>query len=221
MRDIVSIIRAIVREELSGHRAPDLGVVTQVFPGPGENNHEVNVRLRDTGLEIERAPVAVARPGLSILPRVGDLVMVAFAGGDLNAPVVIGSLYDSENRPPEAGALDAVYEPPDNSDDSVRRVFVRTPGGGEVTLTDGALTIALGGTEVVVNDGGDVTITSQAKVVIDAGGDVEISASGSMTLEAGTALNLKGVTVKVEGQGQAEIKAAAIALAGMTQFRSS
>ena len=103
----------------------------------------------------------------------------------------------------------------------MRRVFVRTPGGGEVTLTDGALTIALGGTEVVVNDGGDVTITSQAKVVIDAGGDVEISASGSMTLEAGTALNLKGVTVKVEGQGQAEIKAAAIALAGMTQFRSS
>jgi phage baseplate assembly protein gpV len=221
MRDIVSIIRSIVREELNNHRAPDLGVVTQVFPGPGENNHEVNVRLRDTGLEIERVPVAVARLGLSILPRVDDLVIVAFAGGDLNAPIVIGSLYDSENRPPEAGALDAVYEPPDDSDDSVRRVFVRTPGGGEITLTDGALTIVLGGTEVTVNDGGDVTITSQAKIVIEASADIELSASGSMSLEAAAALTLKGATVKIEGQGQAEIKAPAVALAGMTQFRSS
>ena len=67
----------------------------------------------------------------------------------------------------------------------------------------------------------DVTITSQAKVVINAGGDVEISASGSMSIEAATSLQLKGATVKVEGQGQAEIKAPAIALAGMTQFRSS
>ena len=221
MRGIVPIIRAIVREELADHRAPDLGLVTQVFPGPGENNHEVSVRLRETGLEIKRAPVAVVRPGWSILPRVGDLVMVAFAGGDINSPVVIGSLYDSECRPPDAGPLDAVYEPPDESDDSVRRLFVRTPGGGEITLTDAALTIALGGTEVVVNDGGDVTITSQSKVVIDASADIEISASGSMSLEAAATLTLKGATVKIEGQGQAEIKAPAIALAGLTQFRSS
>ena len=164
MRDIVSIIRAIVREELSGHRAPDLGVVTQVFPGRA-NNHEVNVRLRDTSLEIERAPVAVARPGLSILPRVGDLVMVAFAGGIFNAPVVIGrstilkiaaGSRRADTRVRAAGRFRRQRAPR----------FVRTPGAEEHALTDGALTVALGGTEVVVNDGGDVTITSQAKVVI-------------------------------------------------------
>jgi phage baseplate assembly protein gpV len=222
MRDLVQIIRSIVREELAGHRAPDLGVVTKVFPGDGgEGNHEVSVRLRETGLEIERVPVCVARPGFSLLPRAGDLVVLAFVGGDLNAPVVIGSLYDSENRPPEAGALEAVYEPPDAGDDGVRRLFMRTPGGGEITLTDGSLTVALGGTEVVVNDGGDVTVTAKAKVVIEASADIEIRASGSMSLEAAAELRLKGATVAIEGQGQAEIKAPAIALAGMTQFRAS
>jgi uncharacterized protein involved in type VI secretion and phage assembly len=222
MSDLLSAIRSIVREEMGAHRAADLAIVTQTFPGDGSSgNHQVNVRLRETGLEILRAPVAVPRPGVSLLPRTGDLVVVAFIGGDLNSPVVLGALYDSERRPPQAGPLDAVYAPPDDSDDGVRRIFLRTPGGGEVTLTDSALTVSLGGTEMVVNDGGDVTVTSKAKVAIEASADITVKASGALTLEATSGVTIKGATVKIEGQGQAEIKAPAVALSGMTQFKAS
>ncbi|HEX4998872.1 MAG TPA: contractile injection system protein, VgrG/Pvc8 family [Terriglobia bacterium] len=36
-----------------------------------------------------------------ILPEVGDEVLVAFLGGDLNRPVIVGSLWNSEDTPPE------------------------------------------------------------------------------------------------------------------------
>jgi hypothetical protein len=134
---------------------------------------------------------------------------------------VLGALYDSKIHPPQGGPLDAVYEPPDDSDDSVRRIFLRTPGGGEITLTDKALTVSLGGTEIVVNDGGDVTVTSQAKVSIEASSDISVKASGALTLEATSEVKIKGTTVTIEGQGKAEVKAPAIAMSGMTQFKAS
>jgi phage baseplate assembly protein gpV len=222
MGDIIDTIRAIVREELVRRRGAELAVVTETFPGDGgDGNHQVSARLHESGLEIVQAPVAVARPGVSLLPRVGDTVVVAFIGGDLNSPVVLGAVYDAEQRPPEAAALDAVYEPDDAGDTSIRRVYLRTPGGGEVTLTDGALTVALGGTELVVNDGGDVSVSSQTKVVVEAASDIEIKASANLKLEAAAEVAIKGATVKIEGQGQAELKAPAVALAGMTQFRAS
>jgi hypothetical protein len=139
----------------------------------------------------------------------------------LNAPVVLGSLYDAVNRPPEADPLDAVYEPDDPGDGSVRRLYLRSPGGGEITLTDGALSVALGGTELVINDGGEITISSQSKVVVEAAGDVEVKASANLRLEAAAEVSIKGVAVKIEGQGAAEVKAPALTLAGMTQFRAS
>lgn len=218
MSGIVDTIRAIVREELAHRREVELGIVTQVFVGEGD--HHVSARLRQSGLEIVKAPVAMARPGVSLLPRVGDAVLVAFIGGDLNAPVVLAAVYDADHPPPEAAELEAVYEPDDPADEALRRVHLRTPGGGEITLTDGALTVSLGGTELVVNDGGDVTVSSRAKVILEAAGDIEITASGNLRLEAGAQVAIKGPMIGIEGQAQAEIKAAAVALAGLTQFRA-
>jgi uncharacterized protein involved in type VI secretion and phage assembly len=163
----------------------------------------------------------VARPGVSLLPRVGDLVVVAFMGGDLLRPVVLGSIYHADQKPPEAAALDQLYQPDDEADDAVLRVALRTPGGGEITVTDAALTVSLGGTEVIVNDGGDVEIKSQGNVTIESAADVTIKASGGITLEATGALSLKGATAKLEGSGQAEVKAAAISIAGITQLKAS
>ena len=71
MSDMVDIIRAIVRDEMARRRSPELGLVTAVQSRDSDgsdNNHQVNVRLRASGVELQRVPVAAARLGLSLLP---------------------------------------------------------------------------------------------------------------------------------------------------------
>ena len=137
MSDMIATLRAIIRDELAAMRAPDIGIVTEVFSrdsDSSENNHQVHIRLRGSGLELQRVPVAAPRLGFSVLPRVGDLMVVIFAGGDMNAPVAIGSLYDADHQPPVGKPEEAVYQPPDDSDSAIRRLSLETPRGATVTI---------------------------------------------------------------------------------------
>ena len=71
---LIDALRAIIRDELAARRPPELGIVTQVYPGDGNaGNHQADLRLRSSGLELSRVPVAVPRLGFSLLPRPGDL----------------------------------------------------------------------------------------------------------------------------------------------------
>lgn len=219
MSDVVTLLRAIVREELTRHRSPELGIVTEVFPGDGgENNHQASVRLRSTGVELQRAPVAVGRLGLSMLPEVGDLVLLAFIEGDVNAPVVLGTLYDSERQPPQAGPLETVYQPPGNEDASVRRLHVELPSGSTLTLDDDQLQIEAGGTKVLIRRDGDVTVQSAGKVSIEADGDITLDAGGNLQLSARQNVTIKGLSSTLEGQADAKVKGPALTLAGLTSF---
>jgi hypothetical protein len=103
MSNLIPTLRAIVREELTRYRMPELGVVSGVFAkdDSDDGNHQVNVTLRGSGVELQRAPVAIDRAGWSALPREGDVVVVTFLDGDLNSPVVLGTVYDNTLRPPK------------------------------------------------------------------------------------------------------------------------
>src|SRR5260370_9227552 len=77
--------RAMVRAELGRMRLCEVGAVTTVYARDGDdshNNHEVNLRLLQSGVELQRVPVTAARIGLSALPNEGDLMVVAFANGE-------------------------------------------------------------------------------------------------------------------------------------------
>ena len=222
MSELIQTLRAIIREELDRRREPALALVTEVFPGDGsEGNHQASVRLRESGLELQRVPVAVARPGLSLLPRVDDLVLVVFAGGDVASPVVVGALYHSDEQPPEAGPLELVYAPGDDEDDGVRRVHVETPGGGLLTIDDGQLVVERGGTKVIIAQDGDVTIESAAKVAITSEGEMSLKSSAGLALEATSELKLKAPTIAIEADAEAKVKGAAVTLAGITKFSAS
>jgi phage baseplate assembly protein gpV len=220
--ELIQTLRAIIREELDRRREPALALVTEVFPGDGsEGNHQASVRLRESGLELQRVPVAVARPGLSLLPRVDDLVLVVFAGGDVASPVVVGALYHSDEQPPEAGPLELVYAPGDDEDDGVRRIHVETPGGGLLTIDDGQLVVERGGTKVIIAQDGDVTIESAAKVAITSQGEMSLKSSAGLVLEATSELKLKAPTIAIEADAEAKVKGASVALAGITKFSAS
>ena len=114
MSDLIETLRAIIKDEISKMRPPDLGIVVEVYANDSDgNNHQVDVRLRGSGVELKRAPVTVQRYGMSALPKVDDLVLVMFLSGDLNAPVVIGCVYDENTQPPEAAPAEVVYHIPD------------------------------------------------------------------------------------------------------------
>src|SRR4051812_29530088 len=102
---MIALLRAVGRDELASRSEPQLGVGTTVFPhesSSSDGNHQVNVKLRESGVELQRVPVVVGRVGLSMLPKPDDLVLVVFVNGDLNAPVVVGSIYDQLLQPPQA-----------------------------------------------------------------------------------------------------------------------
>jgi uncharacterized protein involved in type VI secretion and phage assembly len=230
--ELLGTLRAIVRDELSRWSQPELATVTRVFPRGGDSdksNHQVSLRLRSSGVELPRVPVVVARLGLSALPNEGDLMLVSFVGGDLNAPVALGCLYDEQAHPPVAQLHEVVYQPPDEADSDVRRLHLELPGGATLTLGDEKLEITLGDTSVVVNKDGDLVIQAKGKIRLAAEGDLEIEAQGDLKLSAQgdvkvTAqgeLDLAGMTATVQGQSQASLKAPQVGLAGMTQFSPS
>jgi len=219
--EMIGTLRAIVRDELARVRAPELAVVTRAYAREGESgkdNHQVNLRLRASGVELSRVPVTVGRLGLSALPNEGDLVLVAFVGGDLNAPVVLGCLYDDQAHPPVAKPHEVVYRPPDGSESGVRRLHVELQNGNTLTVDDDTLEIALGGTNVAISRDGNVVIESAGKVHLKAQGDVELEARGGATVSAQGSLTFKALSISLEAQAQVTLKGAQIGLAGMTQF---
>jgi uncharacterized protein involved in type VI secretion and phage assembly len=212
---IVPALQAVVRDELASLHTVELGIVTQVFTnegGSGDTNLAVNARVRGSALELQHVPVAVGRLGLSLIPREGDLAVVAFVGGDLNAPVVLGFLYDEQSRPPDGKPTEVVYVVPDDADDDARRVEVQLPSGNKLTVQDKKLTVAMGGTTLTVEGDGAITL--------EAGGDISLKAQGSVSIEAQSDISMKGLSATIEGQTEAKLKGVTTTIAGMTSFSS-
>ena len=222
MTELIDTLRAIVRDELARQRAPELGVVTAIHPRDSESsdaNHQAHVRLVVTGIELQYVPVLVGRLGLSMLPQVDDTVLVVFVHGDLNAPVVVGSIYDTKIQPPVAKPGEVVYEPSDTgSDASLRRLHIGL--GSDITLTadDENLKLVLAGTEITIAKDGDVTITSAAKLTIKTHGDTTFESSGNFEIKAQGKVTISGMSTTLEGQASAKLKAPTVSLAGNTQF---
>lgn len=223
MSALVDSLRALVRQELARQRLPELGIVTEVFARDAEtsdNNHQVGVRLRESGVLLPRVPVAVGRLGLSALPAAGDLVVVVFIGGELNAPVVVGAVYDTRSQPPVAEPEQLVYQPQDAAGGS-RRLHVELPSGATLTAEDDAISIVAGGTELRIAKDGDIAIKVAGNLTLEAQGDVAIAAGGSLSLAGEAGVEVSGASFLAAAKAEAKLEAPAVSLAGMTQFSAA
>ena len=98
--DAYQDLRRIIREELGQLRLPELAVVQEIHP-QDPDNYACTVHLRDTGAVLSKVPLMTMRKGVVSIPDVGDLVLVQYLGGISNAPVITGTFYNDEDRPPE------------------------------------------------------------------------------------------------------------------------
>lgn len=200
---------------MSKYRIMEMGTVSSVFPHSDQNdkdNYECNVKLKNKDLELRKVPLATQGIGLAHVPSVGDMVLVAFLEGDINAPVIIGRLYNEAERPPVSKDEEIVFQPPYKQSSDKRRLHMELPGGMVMTVTDDSVKVQAGKTLLTIKVDGEVTVDSNADVTIKAKGDMTLSAS-NLNIKAEQALKVNaGSTADIESNATMTLKGATINL---------
>lgn len=214
MSGIVSTIQEIVRHELRSVRVTELGLVEAVYPhsdADDGDNYGCDVRLKNSDLLLRRVTVATSHIGTAAIPNVGDLVLVAFGQGNVNQPIIIGRLYNDEDRPPVNRSDELIFRLPlaqaDNKtikgqirnfqdDDPAREILVEMPPKITLQINDGKVHAIAGNTRMMLDQasssGGKVTVRAGSTIItMNEDGDVTIDAAGSMTLKAASDLKLE------------------------------
>jgi type VI secretion system secreted protein VgrG len=162
-------------------------------------------------------PAAGAWGGTWFLPRVGDEVMVAFLDGDPDRPVVVGSTYGKDAKPPfspgsnraQSGIRTRSYKSDSSEDANVLR-FEDKKGAEEVLLHtqkdltvevehDETRTIQNARTTKIQDSNDSLTLQSGNLTVKCELGSITMEAMQSITLKVGRSsvvLDQMGVTVK-------------------------
>lgn len=193
MEGVVGVMKRVAEHEARRILTTELGVVTAVFPHADEgdtDNYQCSVQLKTRVLadgqrmELRRVPVATPYLGMVAIPNVGDLVLVQFLGGDVNAPVITGRLYNDEDRPPP-NQVDELYIRHKLASGGSIKIdkdgqVILTSGNEENTLTVNDETITL------KNEKFSLTIDFKGeKISLSSDKDLELVApNGTLTLDA-------------------------------------
>jgi len=203
--DVVNLIQAIIRDQLRAFKTSELGIVTKVYShesGSDKNNCECDVRLRDSELELKRVPVSTQRVGAVAIPNKDDLVLVHYLNGDIHSALIIGRLYNDQDRSPKAKPREWVYISPDAAESGIRRMFFQFPNGNQFLLDDDKLVLEMGKTKLTINHGGDVIINSDRSniTLTDQGGN------NALDIQVGQGqVSLKGQTKVIVDAPQIEL----------------
>jgi phage baseplate assembly protein gpV len=227
---IVDTIQAIIREELRRVRIAEMGVVEAVYPHSDSDdidNYGCDVRLKNSGLLLKRAPLVTSHIGTAAIPNVGDLVLLTFDKGDVNQPIVIGRLYNDGDRPPLNKSDEVIFRLPlakaddktimaairnIQADSPPREVIVEMPPKITVRITDGTVRATAGKTEMKLDQpggsGGTVTVLAgRTQITMNQDGDLTIHAAGNIALTADGDLTMEGQNVTITGRVNASVEA--------------
>jgi phage baseplate assembly protein V len=135
-------------------------------------------------------PMAGNGRGTFFLPEVNDEVLVAFEGGDITRPYVVGALWNGVDQPPL-----------NNADGQNNLRVVRSRSGHVIRLDDtpGAEKI-----EIVDKSGGNsvVIATATNAVTVKSAGNITLSApQGTIKLSARSVEITTSTGTKVQAQG--------------------
>lgn len=189
-----------------------VGVVVKLEGDPtGEQRVQVNVP--SAGLEGLWATLAQVQAsngfGAFFVPELGDEVLLGWLGQDPTCPVVLGSHYSSQRKPP--------YELRDDNptraivtrcksrlefNDADQLIALTTPGNNRVVISDKDNSITLkdqNGNRVELAPGG-ITLDSPKDVHISAKGRLTLDALGGVALSSPNDVRLDGLNVHCSAQ---------------------
>jgi len=171
-------------------------------------------------------PMAGNEKGIYFLPEIGDEVLIAFEHGKVEYPIVIGSLWNGQELPPQNN---------DDGENNIRQILSRSghsltfdDSEGEEKMTlesstqhkfefdDKAQTITIqsnGGNSIVLDD------NNQTMLIEDSGGNsikmesnkLTIKSSADLIIEGGMNVTIKaGASLKLEGSAGVELSSSAV-----------
>jgi uncharacterized protein involved in type VI secretion and phage assembly len=172
---IAGVATAIVRD----NRDPSgLGRVSVSFPWHSRADETFWARVA--------TPLAGKAHGFSFTPEIDDEVLVAFDHGDVRSPFVVGSLWNSTDRPPTGNA--------------------RGGSGVQLQLSDGkrltfdkrgiALDDGQGNTISIEGGTGRITIEAASSIALKAP-QISIESSGGLELKSSGSLTLRGSIINI------------------------
>ncbi len=154
--------------------------------------------------------------GLVVYPEKDDEVLLDFVNGNVNEPVILGSLYNGKDKPPF-----------DNADgkNNIRTFVSRSghvievddkDGSEKITIKDksGGLIIEMDSKKetITITSSGDLTIDAKANFQVTAK-DIKMEASSKVKIEGKSGLEAKsGAQAKVEGSSKVSVKGATVNL---------
>ena len=151
--------------------------------------------------------------GAFFVPEVGDEVLVAFIQGEMHFPVILGGLYNGQDKSPSAHASDKdqkmirtkgrheILLDDTQGDEHVR---IKTKAGHEITLND-----VSGSEKITIVDSQaknrieidtvakSITVESSGGKLVLKASEIEISADSTLKIEAGGQMTIKGATVDI------------------------
>jgi uncharacterized protein involved in type VI secretion and phage assembly len=140
--------------------------------------------------------------GSYFIPQIGDEVLVAFNHGDVREPYVLGTLWNTMDRPPALSPTDAI---------TTRKI--RTPLGHELAFDEALQQVTLTSntkSTVTLDPEGAELSTPTASVAIGILGDVTITAATKLTLKAPVIEISADTTLSVSSKAAASLKAGAL-----------
>ena len=158
-------------------------------------------------------PYAGRDRGFYFLPEVDDEVLVGFFQGDIDHPVVLGSLWNGTDKPP-SGAF--------NDKNDIKMIYTRsghqlifdeTSGSEKISIIDktGSNSIVIDSAQntITVSSDKDIVFKATENVTFDVGKDFSVEAKGKVSLKATGDLSAEGMNATIKAQTAAKIEGTA------------
>lgn len=206
-----------------------VGVVTDIDDPDKLGRIKVKLLNRDTSID-ETDFIRIATPmtgkewGMFFFPEVGDEVLLAFGGGQLSRPYVIGSLWNQNYKPPvqikdkknivreikTKNGHQIIFHDEDNKD----FIEIATPKRLKIKLDDEKNNIVIqdkDGKNIVKIDSqnGIITIEGEKKINICSGNSKLLldGSANTASLQSKQSLKISSQQIIIEAKGTLDLKA--------------